>query len=155
MSLHRKQDIGLHIRWMIRRDMPEVLDIERCSFEFPWTEDDFVRFFGEPHIDTSLWQVAWDGDQVAGLVINAIVPHDNEQTGQKLGWLESVATRRPWRRRGLAGALISRSLRVLAERGMEVAALGVDSQSPTGALRLYESFGFRPERTWMFLRKPF
>lgn len=31
------------IRWMIRRDMPEVLEIERASFEFPWSDDDFVR----------------------------------------------------------------------------------------------------------------
>jgi len=34
---------SVHIRWMIRRDMPEVLDIENWSFEFPWSEEDFVR----------------------------------------------------------------------------------------------------------------
>ena len=33
----------VHIRWMIRRDMPEVLEIERKSFEFPWFEEDFIR----------------------------------------------------------------------------------------------------------------
>lgn len=33
----------VHIRWMIRRDMNEVLDIERTSFEFPWFEEDFIR----------------------------------------------------------------------------------------------------------------
>lgn len=32
-----------HIRWMIRRDMPSVLEIENRSFEFPWTEDEFIR----------------------------------------------------------------------------------------------------------------
>jgi len=36
------QDICVHIRWMIRRDMPEVLDIEGQSFEFPWSEEDFI-----------------------------------------------------------------------------------------------------------------
>ena len=30
------------IRWLIRRDMGEVLQIERTSFEFPWTEDEFL-----------------------------------------------------------------------------------------------------------------
>ena len=35
--------IDVHIRWMIRRDMPEVLDIEQASFEFPWQEEDFLR----------------------------------------------------------------------------------------------------------------
>jgi [ribosomal protein S18]-alanine N-acetyltransferase len=33
----------LHIRWMVRRDMPEVLAIENACFEFPWSEDDFIR----------------------------------------------------------------------------------------------------------------
>jgi ribosomal-protein-alanine N-acetyltransferase len=43
MRTERKQEIRVHIRWMIRRDMPEVLQIERESFEFPWVEDDFIR----------------------------------------------------------------------------------------------------------------
>ncbi len=33
----------VHIRWMIRRDMPSVLMIENNSFEFAWTEDEFIR----------------------------------------------------------------------------------------------------------------
>ena len=36
-------EINVHIRWMIRRDMPEVLSIEKSSFEFPWSEEDFIR----------------------------------------------------------------------------------------------------------------
>jgi ribosomal-protein-alanine N-acetyltransferase len=35
--------LPVHVRWMIRRDMPEVLAIEEDSFEFPWYEDDFLR----------------------------------------------------------------------------------------------------------------
>ena len=35
--------INIHIRWMIRRDMPEVLNIEKGSFEFPWSEEDFIH----------------------------------------------------------------------------------------------------------------
>lgn len=31
-----------HVRWLIRRDMQEVMDIENRSFEFPWTEDEFL-----------------------------------------------------------------------------------------------------------------
>lgn len=38
-----KAPICVHIRWMIRRDMPEVLAIENQSFEFPWSEEDFIR----------------------------------------------------------------------------------------------------------------
>lgn len=43
MGIEEKQQVGVHIRWMIRRDMPEVLDIENRSFEFPWSEEDFIR----------------------------------------------------------------------------------------------------------------
>lgn len=43
MSLQGKPEIKVHIRWMIRRDMPEILQIEQASFEFPWSEEDFVR----------------------------------------------------------------------------------------------------------------
>ena len=38
-----KLQVPVHIRWMIRRDMPEVLAIEGQSFEFPWSEEDFLR----------------------------------------------------------------------------------------------------------------
>ena len=43
MKSEPKQELAVHIRWMIRRDMPEVLEIENRSFEFPWFEEDFIR----------------------------------------------------------------------------------------------------------------
>ncbi len=36
-----RQHLHVHIRWLIRRDLPEVLAIEQESFEFPWTENEF------------------------------------------------------------------------------------------------------------------
>jgi len=41
-SNQHEEAIKVQIRWLIRRDMPEVLDIERSSFEFAWTEEDFL-----------------------------------------------------------------------------------------------------------------
>jgi [ribosomal protein S18]-alanine N-acetyltransferase len=38
-----KEQSCVHIRWMIRRDMPSVLEIENQSFEFPWSEEEFIR----------------------------------------------------------------------------------------------------------------
>jgi [ribosomal protein S18]-alanine N-acetyltransferase len=32
----------INIRWLIRRDMPKVVDIEQQSFEVPWTEEQFI-----------------------------------------------------------------------------------------------------------------
>src|SRR5262245_41508556 len=43
MSSDLRRSLKVHIRWMIRRDMPEVLAVETESFEFPWCEEDFLR----------------------------------------------------------------------------------------------------------------
>lgn len=43
MTTAASQGLGIHVRWMIRRDMPEVLGIEQEAFEFPWSEEDFTR----------------------------------------------------------------------------------------------------------------
>ncbi|MEK6238743.1 MAG: ribosomal-protein-alanine N-acetyltransferase RimI, partial [Planctomycetales bacterium] len=43
MTDQGQRELRVHIRWMIRRDMPEVLAIENSSFEFPWSEEDFLR----------------------------------------------------------------------------------------------------------------
>ena len=56
----------IHIRWMIRRDMPEVLAIEAASFEFPWMEDDFIRCLRQRNC---ISMVAEHDDQVVGFTI--------------------------------------------------------------------------------------
>lgn len=117
-------------------------------------EGDFEATFSFPDLDTSIWRVAWEGDEVAGVVMNAIFATENERLGEKLGWLEHVSVRRPWRGRGVAKALIVSSMRLHRDRGMEFAALGVDAENPTGALALYEGLGFRPHRKWINHRKP-
>ncbi len=43
MAIYSHQETRVHIRWMIRRDMPEVLRIEAEDFEYPWSEEDFIR----------------------------------------------------------------------------------------------------------------
>jgi mycothiol synthase len=103
---------------------------------------------------TDVWQVAWDGDEVAGGVLGFINEEENRELGRARGYTECIFTRRPWRGRGIATALIGRNLRLLAERGMTEAALGVDAQNPTGALSLYERVGFQRTRTDLFYQRP-
>ena len=74
--------------------------------------------------------------------------------GATEGWLDPVFTRRPWRRRGLARALILRSLAALRERGVARSCLGVDSQNENQALVLYESCGFRVASSSTGYRRP-
>ena len=61
-----KQDVCVHIRWMIRRDMLEVLEIENQSFEFPWSEDDFIRCLRQRNC---IGMVAEHEERVAGFMI--------------------------------------------------------------------------------------
>jgi GNAT superfamily N-acetyltransferase len=112
------------------------------------------RVLEAPHSDPALWLIAWDGDEVAGGAINAIYPARNDALGVERGYLDSVFTRRPWRRRGLARALVARSLRLLRERGMTSAGLSVDSKNRQGALGLYEAAGFRVRDCLVTWRKP-
>ena len=109
---------------------------------FDGSDEAFEEWLGEPNFDPTLYVVAWDGDEIAGGVLNGINTSENEQLGVRRGWLESVFVRRPWRRRGLAAALVARSLVLLRERGMTSAILGVDAENPTGALGVYERAGF-------------
>lgn len=66
MSIPGKQDVCVHIRWMIRRDMPEVLGIEAESFEFPWSEEDFIRCLRQRNC---IGMVAEYREQVVGFMI--------------------------------------------------------------------------------------
>ena len=109
---------------------------------FDASEASFQQWLKEPNFDPSLFVIAWDGDEIAGAVINAIDEEENEALDRRRGLLDSVFVRRPWRRRGLAGALVGRSLALLRERGMTSAWLGVDADNPTGALGVYERAGF-------------
>ncbi len=149
---------GLEVRPVVEADHRRIWDADVEAFRDHWepserTEEDFLGMFSVPAIDTSMWRVAWDGDEVAGSVMNFVFPEDFEILGVRRGWLEHISVRRPWRRRGLAGALIADSLRMLRARGLEEAALGVDAENPTGALRLYESYGFRRHQTGISYRK--
>jgi ribosomal protein S18 acetylase RimI-like enzyme len=89
------------------------------------------------------------------MVLSFIDEQQNAEYNRKRGWTENICVRRPWRKRGLARSLIVQSLWAIKERGMTEAALGVDTENPNGALRLYESVGFRPVKRWTTYRKVF
>jgi ribosomal protein S18 acetylase RimI-like enzyme len=118
------------------------------------TEEDYQRWIHSPDFQPQLWQVAWAGDEVAGMVLNYIDRGYNEEFKRRRGWTDPICVRRPWRKQGLAKALIVRSMRLLQEQGMTEAGLGVDAQNPNGALRLYESLGFRAVQQFTTLEKP-
>ena len=90
-----------------------------------------------PNFEPSLWCVVWEGNEIAaGLIAVA------ERFGG--GWIDTIFTRRPWRRRGLAAALLDETFRKLWDRGQTSVGLAVDAQSETGAFQLYERAGMQP-----------
>jgi mycothiol synthase len=118
-----------------------------------WHDEWFEEWKVSPTFQPELWQVAWQGEEVAGMVLNYIDAKENEAYERRRGYTEDICVRRPWRRRGLARSLIARSLRLLKAQGMNEAALGVDADNPHGALRLYQSMGFRTIKQYTILRK--
>jgi mycothiol synthase len=119
------------------------------------TEDDVAETLGRPDQDIGLWMVAWQGDEIAGVVVPMVLASENAITGRRHGWLDIAATRRPWRGRGLASALFARSMAALRERGMTTVGLGVDSENVTGALGIYERLGFAVVQRFFVYEKPF
>ena len=106
---------GLEIRPVGPDQHRTIFEAENEAFRDHWGsheqgEDSFRRTFGQAETNTDLWVVAWDGDQVAGVVENWIWPDENERLGVRRGWLERISVRRPWRRRGLGRALTAAAL---------------------------------------------
>jgi mycothiol synthase len=119
----------------------------------PATEQDYERWTRSRLFAPHLWKVAWDGDQVAGMVLNRLDEAQNEKYDRKRGYAYGIFVRRPWRRRGLARSLLVQSIEMFRAMGMEETALGVDTQNPSGALHLYESVGYRMTKRHTFFDK--
>ena len=97
--------------------------------------------------DPTFWFLALDGDEIAGFALCA--PHFSGEPD--FGWVDLLGVRPQWRRRGLGEALLRHAFRALYVRGFTRIGLGVDAESTTGAVRLYERVGMRPVRrtdTW-------
>jgi ribosomal-protein-alanine N-acetyltransferase len=105
MSTHEKQKVGVHIRWMIRRDMCEVLHIEGGSFEFPWTEDDFVNCLRQRNC---IGMVAEHDDQVVGFMIYEL--HKSRLH------IINFAVARGYRRRGAGSQMLQKLMGKLSHQ---------------------------------------
>jgi len=150
---------GLQMRPARPEHFRAIWEAEREAFQdawgyTPWPEENYRRFLGFPHYDPAHWRVAWDGDQIAGMVLSFVNAEENAVFGRSRGYTEDIAVRRPWRRRGVASALLAESLRALQALGLKEAALSVDAESPSRALKLYENLGFRSVVEWTFYRRP-
>ncbi|KAA3644900.1 MAG: GNAT family N-acetyltransferase [Chloroflexi bacterium] len=151
---------GIETRPSTKEQYRQIWDGLEEAFRDHWGhpedfgDDDFKRWAEHPRHKPELWKVGWEGDEVAGMVLNEVFEEENKLLGRLWGWTDPICVRRPWRKRGLAKALITESLVLFKDMGMSHAALGVDTQNPLGALGLYESLGFKTVKEWLSVRKP-
>jgi mycothiol synthase len=135
---------GVELRTLVRGQEEAVYDCLAEAFDDHWGEaleplDRFLHRHVEvvEFFDPDLWQLAWQDDQVVGALVGS--PRSDEDTS--LGYIELVGVRRSHRGRGVGEALLRCSFVTFYEHGRQGAMLHVDSESVTGATRLYERVG--------------
>ncbi len=97
MPSAEKEQSCVHIRWMIRRDMPSVIDIEGGSFEFPWSEEEFIRALRQRNC---IGMVAELNEIVVGFMVYEL--HKNRLH------ILNFAVHRDYRRNGVGKAMIEK-----------------------------------------------
>lgn len=137
---------GITLETGSHEEIPAIYTAFRESFrdhfghiEEPFEEGlaRFTHFMKSDGNDPSMWFLAFDGDELAG--ISLCRPEGYSETD--MGWVNILGVRRPWRKHGLGLALLQHSFAEFYKRGKRKAGLGVDAENLTGALRLYEKAG--------------
>ncbi len=131
MATDQKQEVRVHIRWMIGRDMAEVLAIEAESFEFPWLEEDFIR---REQQRNCIRMVAEHDERVVGFMIYEL----NKTRIQVLNFAVAV----DYRRRGVGSQMVAKLIGKLTPQRR--AQIMVDVRETNVAAQLFfRAMGFR------------
>ncbi len=129
-----QQQVRVHIRWMIRRDMPEVLHTEQSSFSYAWTEEDFLRCLRQRNC---IGMVAEHGERVVGFMIY-------ELHKAKLHIL-NFAVHPDWRRLSVGGQMVAKLVSKLSSHRRTRITLEVRETNLT-AQNFFKKQGFRAIR---------
>jgi ribosomal-protein-alanine N-acetyltransferase len=123
--------INIHIRWMIRRDMPEVLNIEQGSFEFPWSEEDFIRCLRQRNC---IGMVAESENRIVGFMIYEL--HKNQLH------ILNFAVRPDYRRRTVGRQMAEKLIGKLSQQRRSRIVLEV-RETNLAAQVFFKTLGFR------------
>lgn len=151
---------GIIIKPALPSQFRQVWDADVEAFKDHWgyiipEEEEYQLWLKDKnYFQPQLWQIAWDGDQIAGMVWNYINIQENEEKNRNRGYTEAISVRRPWRGRGIAKALICRSMQMMKLLNMDEVALGVDSENPSHATKLYTDLGYQTYQQMRIMRKP-
>jgi ribosomal-protein-alanine N-acetyltransferase len=123
--------LRVHVRWMIRRDMPEVLGIEQASFDHPWCEEEFLRVLRQRNC---IGMVAEQGERIVGFMVYEL--HRN-----RIHVLD-FAVHPEFRRQGVGRQMIAKLVgKLSAQRRNRIALMIRETNVP--AQFFYKSMGFR------------
>ena len=143
---------GVEFRPFIQEEHARLVwEADNEAFRDHWGSHDLKyeewhqRKLERPEYDPTLWLIAWDGDQMAGFSQNRYL--------NEIGWVGTLGVRRPWRKKGLALALLTHSFAEFYNRGIKTVGLGVDAANPTGATRLYEKAGMSVANEYVVYEK--
>jgi mycothiol synthase len=145
---------GVSVRRFREGEEERMYEAHTESFGDTWlfTREPFEQwshwFVKDPSFDPTLWFFAEADGEVAGILIGRAYPSE-----PGLGWVRILGVLPKYRRRGIAQALLLHAFSELARRGFDRVGLGVDAQSPTGAVRLYERVGMHVARTTLAFEK--
>jgi ribosomal-protein-alanine N-acetyltransferase len=104
-TMKKQVPVCAHMRWLIGRDLPEVLQTDLESFENSWTEEEFRHARRRPNC---IGMVAEVGDAVAGYLIY-------ERHKRKLV-LKRIAVHPRFRRRGVGTQMLAKLVSKLSAR---------------------------------------
>lgn len=165
--IHRLEDIphfpmpeGLELRAAMPSHYRQIWEADQEAFKDHWgmhemSEEDYQAWTDpKEYFQPYLFQVAWDGDEIAGEVLPWIIGPQNDLKKRARATIGDVSVRRPWRGKGLAKALLSRTLEALKLLNIKEVELVVDSENPSGAYKLYETLGFVFDERGISWRKP-
>ena len=153
---------GIELRPVLPEHYRAIWDASNEAFRDHYgyrehTEAEYEAWLANDTLFTPhLWQVAWDtaSNEIAGQIRTFIDAEENRSFDRRRGHSEFISVRRPYRRQGLARALIAESLRVLKAQDMDESELMVDAENLSGALRLYTDCGYRFDWRTVDFRKP-
>jgi mycothiol synthase len=111
---------------------------------------DFQHWYqADKRWDPTVWFLAMDGDEIAGVSLCS-----NHFDGEPdMAYVSVLGIRRPWRRQGLALALLHHTFTEFKGRGRKKVSLHVDGFSLTGATKLYEKAGMHKDHQWDIYEK--
>ena len=133
MKLFAQPKSTIHSRWMIRRDMPEVLAIDKASTDYPWSEQEFLENLRQCNCVGKVAELDHSGDQIAGFII-----YELERTKMVITRLAVF----PFRRYGVGRHMVSELMRKLRPNRRSRLEIRI-RESSLAAQLFMRSMGFR------------